>query len=49
VLNEHQELGTHQIRWDSKNDAGASMASGVYFYQVKFDNSVLSRKMLLLK
>ncbi|MDI6767818.1 MAG: FlgD immunoglobulin-like domain containing protein [Bacteroidota bacterium] len=49
VLGEHQELGAHQIRWDSKNDAGASVASGVYFYQIRFAQSVLSRKMLLLK
>lgn len=49
VLGEHQELGTHRLQWDSKNDAGASVASGVYFYQVRFDQSVLSRKMLFLK
>lgn len=49
MLNEHQEMGTHQIKWDSKNDAGTTVASGVYFYQIRFDNSVLSRKMLLLK
>jgi hypothetical protein len=49
VLEEHQEMGVHQILWDSKNDAGASVASGVYFYQIRFNQSVLSRKMLLLK
>jgi hypothetical protein len=49
VLSRRQEMGIHSLRWDSRNDAGTPVASGMYFYQVRFDNSVLSRKMLLLK
>ena len=49
LLSEHQEFGAHSLRWDSRNDVGTMVSSGVYFYQVRFDQTVLSRKMLLLK
>jgi hypothetical protein len=49
LLAERQEIGAHSIRWDGRNNDGRMAASGMYFYQVKFDHSVLSKKMLLLK
>lgn len=49
LISEHQELGSHRAKWDSKNDGGQRVASGMYLYQIRFDNVVISKKMLLLK
>ena len=49
LISEQQEFGSHQILWDSRNESGQTAASGLYFYQIRFENSFLSSKMLLLK
>ncbi len=41
--------GTHEVRWDGRDDGGARVASGVYFYRVEAGEQRLSRKMTLLK
>ena len=41
--------GTHVLVWDGRNDGGQAVASGAYLYQVDFDNSMLTQKMLLVK
>jgi hypothetical protein len=46
---QRDEPGSHSVLWNGHNGSGQSVASGVYFYQVQFDNSVLTRRMLLLK
>ena len=50
----HQQEGyyTSRVRaayWDSTNELGESVASGVYFYQLQADNVSTLRKMLILK
>jgi len=44
-----QEAGEHILTWDSKNDDGLTVSSGVYFYQVQWNNTVLTKKMIYLK
>jgi len=41
--------GTQTVVWDGKNSSGATVASGVYFYEVVTDDNRESRKMALLK
>lgn len=41
--------GLHATTWDGKNTSGEVVASGMYIYQVVFDKSVLTKKMLFLK
>ncbi|MBD3404478.1 S8 family serine peptidase [candidate division GN15 bacterium] len=41
--------GTHQIEWDSRDDRGQEVASGVYFYRLSTPAQSASRKMILLK
>ncbi len=41
--------GRHTVRWDSRNDHGLSVASGMYIYEMKAGTYEHSRKMLLLK
>jgi len=41
--------GTHSILWDSKNDRGVSVTSGIYFYQIKIDELIRTKKALLIR
>ncbi len=46
---QHHSGGVYTAVWDGMNASGSVVASGLYFYQVKFENSVLTKKMLLLR
>lgn len=37
------------VVWDGKTDTGDHVRSGVYFYKLRFGNSTLSRKMILVR
>ncbi len=41
--------GTHTVYWDGKDEKGKEVSSGIYFYRVKTEESVQTRKMVLLK
>ncbi len=41
--------GTHQVVFDGLDDAGRSLASGVYFYRLEAGGTVQTRKMVLVK
>jgi hypothetical protein len=41
--------GTYKAIWDGTDSHGKPVASGIYFYRLESDATVLSRKMLLLK
>ena len=50
----HQTTGYYTDRnraayWDGRNGLGESVASGVYFYQLKTDATSYLRKMVILK
>ncbi|TET47182.1 T9SS type A sorting domain-containing protein [candidate division TA06 bacterium] len=40
---------TLSVIWDGKTDRGDYARSGVYFYKLRFGNSTLSRKMILIR
>ena len=44
-----QQAGYHQLRWDGRDDAGRSVASGLYLYRLVTDEVVLTRKLMLLR
>ena len=44
-----QEAGEHTVTWDSKNRDGLTVSSGVYFYRVQWNNTVITKKMIYLK
>ena len=46
---EHQNSGLQKLIWDGTNSNGAKVASGLYIYQAKFENVVISKKMIILK
>ena len=41
--------GTYRTVWDSKDEAGNSVASGAYFYQVKVGDAVQTKKAVFIK
>jgi len=41
--------GEQTVIWDGKDDKGQSVASGIYFYQIRSDNYTVRQKMLLIK
>jgi hypothetical protein len=44
ILNKEMEQGNHSVVWNAEN-----MASGVYFYEMSAGNSILVKKLLLMK
>lgn len=49
LVDEHRAKGVHRIRWDGTNEAGAPVASGVYFYKLVAGSFSDTKKMTLLK
>ena len=49
LVNEHLQSGSHQIKWNGKDDSNNSVASGVYFYKMKNGRYTSTKKMLMLK
>ena len=44
-----QSAGRYQVSWDGRNEVGAPVTSGVYFYRLTSEQGVLVRRLLLLK
>ena len=43
------ERGVHRLAWDSKDERGVDVASGVYFYRLEAGEVVRTRRMVLLR
>ena len=44
-----RDVGTHSITWDGRNNAGATVSSGVYFYRLNAGKFSQTKKMVMLK
>ena len=44
-----QQAGYHRLHWDARDDAGRSVASGMYLYRLVTNEGVLTRKLILLR
>ena len=49
LVDKRQDAGYKRIEWDSKNEAGHEVASGIYFYRIKAGKFADSKKMVILK
>ena len=49
LVDETLDGGLKEIPWDGRDSKGIEAASGVYFYKLKADKKVLTRKMVLLR
>jgi hypothetical protein len=49
LVDGHLPDGAHRFTWNGRNERGASVASGVYFYVLRSESIRLSRKAVLLR
>jgi len=49
IVNSYKSAGNYKTVWDGKDEAGKKVTSGNYFYQLKLDDKIVTRQMLLLK
>jgi flagellar hook assembly protein FlgD len=49
LVSGHQAAGHHNLTFDGKDDNGAALVSGVYFYKLSSGNLVAQKKMLFMK
>jgi hypothetical protein len=49
LVADNLEAGYHSYRWNSTDDSGAAVSSGLYFYKIRTGDTDAIRKMLLLK
>jgi hypothetical protein len=49
LINEVQDHGVFKASWDGKDQTGIPLASGIYIFQIKADNFVMARKLLLVR
>ena len=49
IVNEQQVEGYYEAIWDGRNDAGATVSSGIYIYRMTAGSYVETRRMMLVK
>ncbi len=49
LVERFQKKGNHRVLWDGRDDNGVPVASGVYFYRLKMDGFVATRRMVLVR
>ncbi len=49
LSNQVYDSGRHKVSWDGSNNTGKSVSSGVYFYRIRTEKYVKSKKMALLR
>jgi hypothetical protein len=49
LVNASEDAGEHAVTFDGRDDRGAALASGVYFYRLEAGSVTQTRKMVLLK
>lgn len=49
LINQRQDAGPHQKRWDGTNDTGLQAPSGIYLYRLRTGNFIQTKRMVLLR
>ncbi|MDZ4181922.1 MAG: carboxypeptidase regulatory-like domain-containing protein [Candidatus Cloacimonadaceae bacterium] len=49
LVNEHQNTGHYKVVFDGKDARGKAISSGIYFYRMKTDNFIDTKKMILMQ
>jgi hypothetical protein len=49
IVKERKAAGTYQVVWDSRDENGVKVTSGVYFYRIQAGEFTMTKKMLLMK
>jgi hypothetical protein len=49
LVSGYMRAGTHTVHWNGRDEAGNLVSSGIYFYRLKTDGFVETKKMVLMK
>jgi len=49
LVNRHVEPGVHRVVWDSRDDAGSELSSGLYIYRIEAADYSQAKTLVLLK
>ena len=49
VLDQVLGAGEHNVGWDGRDEAGRSVASGIYFYRIGTESGQVTRRVLILR
>ncbi len=49
LVNEARPAGNYEVNWNGENYYGQKVSSGIYFYTIKANNYLQTRKMVLMK
>ncbi|MBZ0269823.1 hypothetical protein K8I85_16860 [bacterium] len=49
LVSSTRNAGSHTLRWDGRNDAGTSVATGIYFVRLRAEGSEVTRKLAMLR
>ncbi|MCX5754178.1 MAG: T9SS type A sorting domain-containing protein, partial [Candidatus Krumholzibacteria bacterium] len=49
LVDEVKDAGAHSIPWDGRNNVGADVASGMYFYKMETVRFLATKKLVLLR
>jgi hypothetical protein len=49
LADENMPLGKHQVVWNGKDEGGKTVGSGVYLYRLTTLETIITRKMIMMK
>ncbi len=49
LVNSQQKAGKHEVKWTGRDKYGSRVASGVYFYRIRYRDFTVTRKMVLAR
>jgi len=49
LVSDYKNAGSYNVIWDSKDSFGSEVSSGIYFYNIKFLDNSITKKMLMMK
>ncbi len=49
LVNDYKNAGGYNVIWDSNDSFGSEVSSGIYFYNIKFRDNSITKKMILVR
>jgi len=49
LVNEYQETGAYTVHWDGRDSFGNTVTNGMYFYQIRKETYIETKKILFIK